>query len=128
MHVIAPEGVSTCRSKIAKGEWVEKVKIMSQPAKVAQRGKFSMKVIEDFASRPHDAVRSAFVVERKERQDWNEKKKCRRRYLGTAEEDYQEEAPKKGREKGEEGEGEIIGEVIRSSQRMALEGHNSIQR
>ena len=25
MHVIAPEGVSTCRSKNAKGEWVEKV-------------------------------------------------------------------------------------------------------
>ena len=25
MHVIAPEGVSTCRSRSAKGEWVEKV-------------------------------------------------------------------------------------------------------
>ena len=25
MHVIAPEGVSTCRSKNAKGVWVEKV-------------------------------------------------------------------------------------------------------
>ena len=25
MHVTAPEGVSTCRSKNAKGEWVEKV-------------------------------------------------------------------------------------------------------
>ena len=25
MHVIAPEGESTCRSKNAKGEWVEKV-------------------------------------------------------------------------------------------------------
>ena len=25
MHVIAQEGVSTCRSKNAKGEWMEKV-------------------------------------------------------------------------------------------------------
>ena len=25
MHVVAPEKASTCRSKSAKGEWVEKV-------------------------------------------------------------------------------------------------------
>ena len=25
MHVMAPEGVSACRSKNVKGEWVEKV-------------------------------------------------------------------------------------------------------
>ena len=56
-------------------------------------------------------------------------KNSERRYLDTVEEDYQEEVRKKGREKGEKGEGsgrrqgknETIEEVIRSSQRMALE-------
>ena len=29
MHVVAPEKASTCRSKCAKGEWIEKVTITS---------------------------------------------------------------------------------------------------
>ena len=63
MHVIAPEGVSTCTRYM----------IVSQPA-VAQKGQYSdMKVIEDFESRPHKVV--TFIVERgKERQEWNEQK------------------------------------------------------
>ena len=73
MHVTVPDGVSTCRSKSAKGEWVEKVYdyviACNRP-----KGKISqMKVVEDFESRPHKAV--SFVVERgKEIQEWNEQK------------------------------------------------------
>ena len=62
MHVIAPEGVSTCRSKKCKGEWVEKVYDYVIACN-SQKGKISKKkVIEDFESRPHKAV--TFVVER----------------------------------------------------------------
>ena len=73
MHVIAPEGVSTCRSKNAKGECVEKVydyviACNSLKGKISQ-----MNVVEDVESRPHKAV--TFVVERgKGRQEWNEQK------------------------------------------------------
>ena len=50
-----------------------------------------MTVIEDFESRPHKAVTS-----KEERRDRNgTSKNCRRRYLDTAEEDYQEEARKR---------------------------------
>ena len=62
MHVIAPAGVSTCRSKNAKGEWVEKV-YDYVTACSSVKGRISdMKVVEDFESRPHKAV--TFVVER----------------------------------------------------------------
>ena len=64
MHVIAPERMSTCRSKIAKGEWVEKVcdKVIGCNR---LKGKISlMEVVEGFESRPHKAV--TFVVERGE--------------------------------------------------------------
>ena len=62
MHVMAPEGVSTCRSRSAKGEWVEKV-YDYVIACSSQRGRISdMQVIEDFELRPHKAV--TFVVER----------------------------------------------------------------
>ena len=73
MHVIAPEGVSTCRSKNAKGEWVEKV-YDDVIACNSFKGKISkMKVIEDFESWPHKAV--TFVVERgEERQEWREQR------------------------------------------------------
>ena len=86
MRILAPAGVSTCRSKNAKGEWVEKVHDYVIACS-SLKGRISdMKI--DFESRPHTAV--TFVVERgKERQE------CRRRYLGTAEEDYQEEARKR---------------------------------
>ena len=74
MHVLVRAGVSTCRSKNAKEEWVGKVcddVIVCSSLK----GRISdMKVIEDFESRPHKAV--TFVVERrKERQETN--KNCR---------------------------------------------------
>ena len=62
MHVIAPAGVSTCRSKNAKGERVEKV-YDSVKACSSLKGKISdMQVIEDFESRPHKAV--TFIVEK----------------------------------------------------------------
>ena len=71
--MIVPNGVSTCRSKSAKGEWVEKV-FDYVLACSSLKGKISqMKVVEDFESRPHEAV--SFVVDRgKEIQEWNEQK------------------------------------------------------
>ena len=54
--VIAPARVSTCRSKNAKGEWVEKV---YDYVKACSSVKISdMQVKEDFESRPHKAVTS----------------------------------------------------------------------
>ena len=73
MHVTAPEGVSTCRSKNAKGDWVEKVYDCVKVCSTLKGRISDMKVIVDFESRPHKAV--TFVVERgKDRQDWNEAK------------------------------------------------------
>ena len=68
MHVIVPAGVSTCRSKNAKGEWVENVNDYVTACS-SLKGRISdMTVIEDFEPRPHKAV--TFVVERgKERQE-----------------------------------------------------------
>ena len=73
MHVAALEKASTCRSKSAQGEWVEKV-YDYVIACDSLKGKISqMKVVEDFESRPHKAM--SFVVEReKEMQEWNEQK------------------------------------------------------
>ena len=82
MYVMAPEGVSTCRSRSAKGDWVEKV-YDNVIACSSPEGRISdMQVREDFESRPHKAV--TFVVERgEERQEWNELT-----FPNTAEEDY----------------------------------------
>ena len=73
MHAMAPEGLSTCRSKNAKVVWVEKV-YDCVIARNRLKGKIlKMKVIEDFESRPHKAV--TFVVERgKERQESSEQR------------------------------------------------------
>ena len=55
MHVMAPAGVSTCRSKNATGEWVEKVYDYVLACN-SLKGKISdMKVIEDFETRSHKA-------------------------------------------------------------------------
>ena len=63
MYVMAPEGVSDQKKKKnAKGEWVEKVYDYVKACS-SLKGKISdVKVIEDFESRPHNAV--TFVVER----------------------------------------------------------------
>ena len=67
------ERASTCRSKGAKGERIEKVydyviACSSPKGKISQ-----MEVVEDFESRPHKAA--SFLVERdKETQEWNEQK------------------------------------------------------
>ena len=101
VHVIAPEGVSTCRSKNAKGELVEKVYDYAKACS-SQKGEISdMKVIEDFESRPHKAV--TFVVERgKEKQEWNEQElpKAQLGYSGGRLPGRSTE--EKGREEGEE--------------------------
>ena len=60
MRVIAPEGVSTCRSKNAKGEWVEKVYDYVIACSSLMGRISDMKVIEDFESRPHKAVTLVF--------------------------------------------------------------------
>ena len=57
---MAPEGVSTCRSRSAKKEWVEKV-YDCVIACNSLKGRISdMQVIEDFETRPHKAA--TFVV------------------------------------------------------------------
>ena len=62
MYVMAPEGVSTCRSRSGKGEWVHKV-YDYVIACSSLRGIISdMHVIEVFESRSHKAV--TFAVER----------------------------------------------------------------
>ena len=132
MYVMAPEGVSTCRSRSAKGEWVEKV-YDCVIASSSLKGSISdMQVVESFESRPHKAV--TFVVKRgKERQEWNEQKlpKALPGYSGGRLPGRSME--EKGREEGEEckeseqrqEENEKIEEGIRSSQRLAFERQNS---
>ena len=75
------------------------------------------------------------LLSKEERQEWNEQKKCRRRYLDTAEEDYQEEARERKvgkkeeeKKKNKDWENEKIEEGIRSSQKMSFERQNLIQR
>ena len=59
MHVVAPKEASACRSKGAKGDWIEKVD--------------DYVTASETLSRPHKAV--PVVVEReKETQEWNEQK------------------------------------------------------
>ena len=92
MHVLAPAGVSTCRSKNTEGEWVEVydhvIACNSLQGKIAK-----MKVLEDYESRPPTAV--SFVVERgKERQEWSEQR-MPNFYTHTVEEGFQGEAQKK---------------------------------
>ena len=93
MHVIAPEGVSTCRSKSAEGECEERVCDYVKACR-SQTWKFSdVKVIEDFESRPHKAV--TFVVKRGKENRNGTSKNCRRRHGDTVEEGYQEKARKR---------------------------------
>ena len=100
---MAPEGVSTCRSRSAKGEWVQKVYDYVRACSSLKGIISNMQVKEDFESRQHKAV--TFVVQRgKERQEWNEEKLPRAlpgysggRLPGRSTED-------KGREEGEESE------------------------
>ena len=70
--MIAPERVSTSRSKSAKGKWVGKVHDYVIACNSLKRN-ISQKVVEDFESRQLQAV--SFVVDRgKEIQDWNEQR------------------------------------------------------
>ena len=86
MHVTAPEGASTCRSKSAEGEFVEKV-YGNVIACNSLKGKISqMKVVEDFESWPRNAV-FIVVVYRNETS-----RSYRRCCLETVEEGCQEEA------------------------------------
>ena len=73
MHVTAPDGVLTCRSKNAKGKWVDKVYEYVIACNSLKREISQMKVVQDFELRPHKTV--SFVVERgKEMQEWSEQK------------------------------------------------------
>ena len=73
IHMVAPKGVSTCRSKGPKDVWIERtydyvVASGSLKGKILQ-----MQVVEDFESRPHKAV--SFVVRREnEIKEWSEQK------------------------------------------------------
>ena len=71
--MVAPEKASTCRSKGAKGEWIEKVYDYVIVCKSLKGNISQMKVVEGFELMPHKTV--SFVVEReKEIQEWNEQK------------------------------------------------------
>ena len=98
--MIVPEGVSTCRSKSSEGEWVEKVFDNVIACNSLKRKISQMKVVEDFESRPHEAV--SFVVDRgKEIQEWNEQK-LPKVLLGYSGGRLPETSTKeKGRERGE---------------------------
>ena len=73
MHVLASNGVSTCRSKGPKGERVEKTYDHVITCNGFRRKISKMEVVEDFESRPQKAV--SFVLEREEEtQEWNEQK------------------------------------------------------
>ena len=60
MHVVDSKGASTCRSKGPKDVWIERT-YGCVVASGSLRGNISqMEVVEDFESRPHNAV--SFVV------------------------------------------------------------------
>ena len=99
MHVVAPEKASTCRSKGAKGEWIEKVYDYA-PACDSLKGKISqMEVVEDLESRPHKTA-SFVVVETRSCRN-GASRSCQRCCPVTVEEGCQEEAQKKKAEKKE---------------------------
>ena len=83
---MAPERVSTCRSRRAKGEWVEKVNDCVKACSSLKGRNF----------RHEGDRRFPLLLSKEERKGRNgTSKNCRRRYLDTAEEDYQEEALKR---------------------------------
>ena len=116
VHVVAPRGASTCRSKGPKDEWIERPYDYGD-ANGSLKGKIlQMEVIEDFESRPHKAV--SFCGRKKERNKGMERAGAaegaawsQRRKVATKE---------KGREKGmvdEDGEerrfrGQSVQEVV----------------
>ena len=73
MHVVAPKGVSTCRSKGPEDVWIERT-YDYVVASGSLKGKILlMEVVEDFESRAHKTV--TFVVRReKEMKELNEQK------------------------------------------------------
>ena len=79
MHVVAPKEASTCRSKGPKDVWPKRCVARKNPSQCrcewsSQKEQISQtQVVEDFESRPHEAV--SFVVRReKEIKEWNEQK------------------------------------------------------
>ena len=76
MCMVPPKEASTRRSKgPKKGEWIERTYDKVIGCRSLRRKISQMKVVEDFESKPHNAV--SFVVERdrdKEVQEWNEQK------------------------------------------------------
>ena len=71
MFVEAPKEVSTCRSEAPKGELIERTCDCVIASQNLKRKIINMEVVEDFESRPHEAV--SFVIERdKEVQEWKQ--------------------------------------------------------
>ena len=56
------EGISTCRSKGSKGDWIERTCDFVMAKRSLQGQIKNMEVVEDFELKPHKAV--AFLVER----------------------------------------------------------------
>ena len=56
MHVVARRDASTCRSKGSKGEWIENVYDYVIACNSFHGNILQKEVVEDFESRPHEAV------------------------------------------------------------------------
>ena len=101
MHVVAPREASTRRSKVPKGEWVERTCDYVIASGSLKGCMLQMEVVEDFESRPHQEV--SFLVERgKKIQDRNGmSRSCRRSWQVTVEEGCQKGTQQKTAEKKE---------------------------
>ena len=127
MHVIAPGRVSTCRSKNAKGEWVEKVYDYVIACNSLKRKDFTDECGGSF--RIEASQGGYFCEERRGRN--GTRRNCRRRFLDTVEPG--KSTKEKGREEGEEDEGgeerrtrdQVIKEVIASIQKKTTEEEES---
>ena len=64
MHVVAPKGVSTCRSKGPKDVWIERT-YDYVVASGSLKGTTLQMEVEDIESRPHKAVSFVWYEERR---------------------------------------------------------------
>ena len=110
MYVMAPEGVSTCRSRSVKGERVEKVYDYVRACSCLNGRISDIQVVEDFGSRPHKAV--TFVVQRGKERPWIQRRKTTRKKHGR------EREGRRRRKRTKAAGNEKIEEGIRCSQGM----------
>ena len=100
MHVAAPEKASTCRSKCTKREWIENVSEYVIACNSLKGKNSQMEVVEEFESRPDNAV--SFLVEKERRRCRNgTSRSCQRCCRVSVGEGYHVDTYKKKAEKKE---------------------------